>query len=740
MTSRRAIASGIAAVCLALPASASAQGRCGTYAWCNTALSPDQRATLLENAMSQSDKIAMLTGAAAPDVGVPAYTDTDGAVGVRTAPNPGQSATAFPAATALAASFDPTLANTYGATVGIEARAHGAEIDWGPTVNIMRTPLGGRAYEAYGEDPFLQGVLATSWIQGLQSQGVMASIKHFIENDQEGQLGVSPLVGVNGGRTMVNVIVDQRTLHEIDLRPFEMAIAKAKPALVMCSYNEINGEFGCDNPYDLQTMLRKQLGFQGFIISDFLVGSHTPWADLNAGMDVGNVDTESAPAVELALADGSVSQQTLDARVHEFLRTMFAYDFFDRAAYVNDPATVNQAHSDAVATSTEESGAVLLKNDGVLPLRGTHKKILVVGAPANQYVFGYGSSQVTPDETPVTLLAGIQARAAQAGDTVVYDDGSNVSQAQTDAKAADAVIVVAGDSETEGSDKQCMSLTAACAPSEFSTLSVVSPAATQAAWGDQDSLISAVSQANPHTIAVLETGAPVLTPWRAGLGALIEAWYPGQTGGTAIAHVLWGDVDPGGRLPATFPASYAQEPTAGSSSCYPGTPAGTVQTDAGDVALYDENICEGVFPGYRWFDAQHEVPAYPFGYGLSYTTFAYSHLRIRGRTVSLTVANTGHRTGVAVPEVYLGLPSSAALPEPPEQLAGFDKVRLAPGRHASVTISLPSRSFQYWDTRAARWTLLPGCVTVMAGPSSAAHSLRLQGVIPRGGVHCGARR
>jgi beta-glucosidase len=686
--------------------------------------------------MSQSDKIAMLTGGSAPDVGVPAYTDTDGAVGVRTAPTPGESATAFPAAIALAAGFDPTLAEAYGSAVGVEARAHGADIDWGPTVNIMRTPLGGRTYEAYGEDPFLQGVMATGWIKGLQSQGVMASIKHFIEDDQEGQLGVSPLVGLNGGRTFVNVIVDQRTLHEIDLRPFAMAIATAKPALVMCSYNQINGQFGCDNPYDLQTVLRKQLGFQGIIVSDFLVASHTPWADLNAGMDVGNADTESAPAVELALLDGSVSQQTLDARVHEYLRTLFAYGFFDRAAYVNNPSTVDQAHSDAVATSTEENGATLLKNDGVLPLTGTHKKILVVGMPADSYVFGFGSSQVTPDQTPVTVLDGIEARAAEAGDTVVYDDGSDLAQTEADAKTADAVIVVAADSETEGSDKQCMSLTPQCAPTVISTLAVNSPTDDQLAWGDQDALISAVEQANPRTIVVLETGAPVLTPWRSGLGALLEAWYPGQTGGTAIAHVLWGDADPGGRLPATFPASYAQEPTAGSTSCYPGIPSGTVQTSAGSAALYTETICEGVFPGYRWFDAHHETPAYPFGYGISYTTFAYSHLQIHGHSVELTVTNTGHRTGTAVPEVYLGLPSTAAVPEPPEQLAGFDKLSLAPGAKATVTIPLPERSFQYWNTPAADWSVMPGCVNVLAGSSSDPNDLPLAGVIAQGGARC----
>jgi beta-glucosidase len=716
-----------------VPAIAHAEGRCGSHPWCNTALSPDQRATLLEDAMSQSDKVAMLTAGSASDVGVPALSFDDGALGVRTTSQPGEPATAFPAGIALAANFSQSAARSYGAAVGVEIRDHGYDGDWGPTVNMMRTPLGGRTYEAYGEDPFLTAQTAVGWIDGFQSEGVMATVKHFIENDQEGQLGESPISGADGGRLITNVIVDERTLHEIELRPFAAAVQQAHVATVMCAYNQVNGEFSCDNPTLLQTILRGQLGFQGIIMSD-LGAAHSPQADLNAGMDwdiAGNSD--NAEEVDLALADGEVSQATLDARVHEYLRTLFAYGFVDRAGYPNDPAAVPRAHDTAVDIATEEGGATLLKNDGVLPLTGRDRRIAVIGLPAENYVFGFGSSQVTPYQT-VDMLQGIEARAKQAGDTVTYDTGSDLAQAEADAKAANVAIVVAADSESEGDDKQCMSLAPQCAPTQESTITPDDPSDAQLAWGDQDSLISDIAAVNPHTVGLLETGAPVLTPWRGALAGLLEAWYPGEDGGTAVAHVLWGDVDPGGRLPATFPASYSQEPTAGSTSSYPGVLNPDYEPDAANGALYKETYNEGVFVGYRWFDAHDLTPAYPFGFGLSYTTFKLSNLKAARSQAEVTVRNTGARTGIAVPEVYLGLPSTSAVPEPPAQLAGYDKITLAPGRSVRVKIPLQARSFQYWNTAASAWATMPGCVKVMAGLSSS--DLPLENTLADGGAHC----
>ncbi len=674
-------------------------------------------------------------------MGVPKASFDDGAVGVRTTASSAD-ATAFPAAIALAANFDQPTAQRYGAAVGLEQKLHGYDGDWGPTVNIMRTPLGGRTFEAYGEDPFLDAQTAVGWIDGLQSQGVMATVKHFIENDQEGQIGASPLDGANGGRSFTNVIVDQRTLHEIELEPFAAAVQQAHTAAVMCSYNQINGQFGCDSPDLLTSVLRGQLGFQGIIESDALA-AHTPQGDLNAGMDwdiVGNSD--NAAFVDLALGDGQVSQATLDARVHEYLRTLFAYGFFDRAAYAANPPASEPASSQAVAVATEEGGATLLKNDGVLPLSGTHKTIAVFGLPAQKYVFGFGSSQVTPYQT-VDMLQGIQARAAQAGDTVTYDDGTNPVQAAADAKSADVAIVVAADSESEGDDKQCMSLVPRCAPTQTSTLGPDDPTDDQVAWRNQDALIRHIEAVNPHTVVVLETGAPVLTPWRQGLAALLEAWYPGEDGGTAVGHVLWGDVDPGGRLPATFPAAYSQEPTANNRSSYPGVPGPSVQTAAGFGTLYTETFNEGVFVGYRWFEAHHLSPAYPFGFGLSYTHFRFSGLTVTpgeqagSYVAQVTVTNTGDRSGSAVPELYVSLPSIPGVSEPPWELKGYDKVELAPGQSERVSMPLDSRSFSYWSDADKAWELAPGCDVIGVGPSSQA--LPLRAVIAQGGASCRRR-
>jgi beta-glucosidase len=285
--------------CLAArPNPAYAEGQCGTYAWCNTALTPDQRAQLLLNAMSESDKIGVLTGKAAADVGMPAIKWTDGALGAGGAGSGSSDATAMPAGIALAANFDPEMAYEYGSVVGAEVRHRGFDGDFGPTVNIMRTPLGGRTYEAYGEDPFLSAQTAAGWINGLQSQGVMADVKHFAENNQDGQVGVSPLFGVYGGRPIVNVHVDPRVMHEIELVPFEAGVIQAHAATVMRSYNQVNGAYACANPYLLQQTLRDLWGFDGFVVSDYLACHETP-ANFQAGLnfDIGS-SCYSSPEVQ----------------------------------------------------------------------------------------------------------------------------------------------------------------------------------------------------------------------------------------------------------------------------------------------------------------------------------------------------------------------------------------------------------------------------------------------------------
>jgi beta-glucosidase len=737
---RLGVIAALAVLLIAITASAaSAEGRCGSYPWCNTALSPSARAQLLLAAMSQSDKVGILTGQAASDVGLPAIKFTDGALGAGGLGSGTSGATAMPAGIALAANFNQSMAREYGSVVGAEVRHRGFDGDYGPTVNIMRTPLGGRTYEGYGEDPFLAAQTAVGWIDGFQSQGVMADVKHFAANNQEGQIGASPLSGAVGGRVIVNEHIDPRELHEIELPAFQAAVQQAHVATVMCSYNMINGVYSCANPWLLQQTLRNAWGFQGFVVSD-AAACHEPDADMAAGLDYDIVGTcYSAPEMDVELAAGKVSQQTLNARVFEILRTLFQFGFFDHPTWPSDTSQDNRPADTAVADAAEEGGSVLLENHGALPIdpRNVHS-IAVIGPAANQYIHGNGSSQVTP-YTTTTALQGIETRAAQSHISVTYDDGTDVQSAESAAKSADLAIVVAADTESEGVDKPCMSLTPECDSGQSTP---PSPQSSQLAFGDQDSLISDVASVNKHTVVVLETGAPVLTPWRGQIAALLEAWYPGEDGGTAIAHVLFGDVDPGGRLPATFPQAAGDIPTAaGGPSQYPGVidpAAGNCDLDTTSVPCpyYQETYSEGVMVGYRSYQDRHITPAFAFGFGLSYTNFRFGKLKISGDRVTATVTNTGRRAGWAVPELYVGLPSLPGVPEPPEQLKGFAKFLLAPGHSKRFTIKLGASSFSYWSDAANGWRIARGCDTVSVGSSSG--SLPLRGHISQAGGRCPA--
>jgi beta-glucosidase len=719
-------------------APARAAGRCGDPAqrpWCDTSLSPDARAGLLVGALTEQEKTALLGGddlsggagtpggtghtgysQGVPRVGLPDVYYSDGPLG----PRQGQ-ATAMPAPMSLAATWDAALARAAGAEIATEARDKGNDVVFAPTVNIMRTPLGGRTFEAYGEDPLLVSRMGVGWIEGAQSQGVIATVKHFAANNQEGAdptglsgMPGSPLgVGLVGTRYLEDSVVDERTLREIYLPQFEAAVKQAHAGIVMCAYNRLNGQYACENTYLLQNVLRREWGFDGYVVADY-GAAHNVVASLNDGLDFEPWPPAAyrPEEIDAALALGLVSPATIDAHVRAILRTLFAFGFFDRPAYSDDDAQIDKAAHAAVAQRVEEAGITLLRNEGVLPLSAQRvRSIAVIGKYATQFVTGGGSGDVTPFSYTAPLDA-IRARAGT-GVSVSYSDGSDPSAAVAAARAADVAIVFAGDYETEGSDRQCLTLEC-----------------PQTA-GDQDGLIQQVAAVNPRTVVVLETGGPNLTPWRDRVGALLEAWYPGERGGAAIARVLFGDVDPSGRLPATFPASEDQLPTAGDPEKYPGV--------NGEVKYK-----EGVFVGYRWYDAHGLQPAFPFGFGLSYTRFRFGDLRIaRGApgsgtpaTVRATVRNVGRRTGVAVAELYLALPSpSSTVPQPPRQLKGFARVRLRPGQARRVRIALDTRAFSYWDTAAGEWRVAPGCYRVLLGPSS--RELPLRGVIAQGGADCG---
>ncbi|WP_433325505.1 glycoside hydrolase family 3 C-terminal domain-containing protein [Spirillospora sp. CA-294931] len=685
-----------------------AAGRCGDPAerpWCRTGLPADERARLLVAAMTADEKIAILssddpfggplggfsenahadTNWGIPRLGIPALYMADGPAGVRQG-----KATALPAPIALAAGFDPQAAQRYGSVVGWEARHRGNDVVFGPTVDVLRTPRNGRTFEGFGEDPYLSASLAAPWVRGAQDQGVMSSVKHLAAYAQETD------------RLELDMKVARRTLREIYLVPFESAVKDGRAATVMCGFGRLNGRWACQDGTVLNEILKGEWGFDGFVASD-----HTAVRDevdaANGGLDmelpVGM--KYNAFLLKRAVEQNRVAQATVDGHTRAILRTMFAFGVFDRAEYPNDLTGIDRSASEAEAQRIAEGGMTLLRNQGgALPLRSPGS-IALIGRGAEAVPSGSGSASVEPF-THVTPRDGITRRAGSAT-KVTYHDGGDRGRAAQAAREADVAIVFATDSQGEFFDKSCL------------TLRCGDP------WrGDQDALISEVAKANPKTIVVLETGGPVLTPWAGQVAGIVAAWYPGQRAGTALARVLYGDVDPGGRLPVSFPVAEADAPTAGNPEQYPGVNK-TV------------TFSEGVFIGYRHYDAKKIAPQFPFGHGLSYTTFAYSGLDVGPEAVRVTVTNTGSRPGVAVPQLYLGLPSTA-VPQPPRQLKGYQKLTLAPGQSGQVTFPLTSRSLSYWDEEASTWKVAPGCYKVTVGGSS--RDAAQTGSFARGSATC----
>ena len=691
-------------------AAAHAAGRCGTHPWCDTSLSPGKRADLLLHALTPAERIDLLGGDEAggvigragthtgvghgvPRLDLPALNLTDGPVGVRQGPS-----TALPSSLALAASFNRALARRDGGLVGNEAKLKGNDLVFGPTINMLRTPLWGRAFESLGEDPFLTARLGVEWIRGLQSQGVIANVKHFAANNQEGQ--ERPDGTLIGNRFKVDARVDERTLFELYLPQFEAAVKEGHAGSVMCSYNRLNGPHACESTWLLDQVLRRRWGFRGFVLADY-GASKRIGSGLRAGLDFepfpfvdfDDGENYTPAAVQAALAAHRTRRALVDRAVRHLLRTLFAYGFFDRARYADDDSRIDRTGHAQEARRLAEAGTVLLKNDGALPLDSARlDSLAVIGADGDAYKNGGGSSNVEPYSL-VTPRAGIATRAGSGVD-VRYDPGDDPARAAEVARGADAAVVVVADTAGEGADKPCLALDCGA------------PAGLK-----RDELIERVAAANKRTIVVLETAGPVLTPWRAKVEGIVEAWYPGSDGGAAIARVLFGDVDPGGRLPATFPRRERDLPTAGNRRRYPGI---------GNVVHYSE----GVLVGYRWYDQGGIQPAFPFGHGLSYTRFAFRKLRVRrhggGAEVAIDVVNVGRRSGIAVPQLYLGLPGARGRVQPPRQLKGFESVSLRRGRSARVRFHLDSRAFSYWSSRRDRWQVAPGCYRVLVGRSSRA--------------------
>jgi beta-glucosidase len=693
--------------------SAPARGAVAGCPWMSTGLSPSQRAGELVAAMNIDQKLAMLSQAqpiwahygaagyipAQPSLCIPDLILNDAGQGVG---DQETGTTAFPAPIAQSSSWDPSLQYQFGQALGWEAWHKGINVQLAPGVETDRIPLNGRNFEYMSEDPFLAAQGGVAEIRGIQTNPVIATVKHYVANSQE------------TNRMTVSSNVDQRTLQEIYLPAYEAAVRQGQVGSVMCSYNRINNVYACENPGLLTTVLKRQFGFDGFVMSDW-GGTHSTVPAANAGLDM---EMNTSPGqyftgpLKTAVQGGQVSMARLDDMVLRITRAMFRIGLFDHPAAAEPAAAsanVERPQDLQLAKRISEAGTVLLKNQGgVLPLTARGQRIAVIGPGAGpqgaaQFYNGGGSSHVPETAVKsdvVSPLAGIQQRAGANGDTVLYADGSNATAAQATAAAADVAVVFVGATDSEGVDRSTMGLS-----SGFCTLAgSCTPASV-----DQDSLISSVAAANPHTIVVLNTGGPVLMPWLGQIRGLFEAWYPGQQDGNAIASLLFGDTNPGARLPETFPRSQADIPTQ-SPQQYPGV------NNAQGVP--QSSYSEGLQVGYRWYDAKHITPLFPFGYGLDYTSFAYSGLKVSAHrpgpslaTVSVNVTNTGHRTGADVPQMYIAAPASTG--EPSHQLKGYERLTLAPGQAAQASFPIDARALSYWGANG--WQAAAGCYAIQIG-------------------------
>jgi beta-glucosidase len=825
-------------------------------AWMATDRDPAWRANQLRAAMTLDEKLAMVHGGALAAgagagsipgnqrLGIPALNFSDSPLGVG---NFAFGVTQWPDAANNAATWDPDLVGQYGSAVGAEFWGKGRNVALGPTVDILRVPLWGRAFETFGEDPLLNSRMGVADIRGIQSQNVVATAKHFAVKNQE-----TPLE--------YNARVDERTLHEIYFPAFESAVKEGQVGALMCAYNRVNGDYSCENADLLTRVLRDLWGFAGFVMSDW-GATHSTVKAANAGLDVempGAADgsTFFGTALKQAVLSGQVPIARLDQMVGNVLTAMFQFGLFDNpapAAASRINTVVSTPEHRRLAEQMSEEGSVLLKNNGqTLPLADdAAEKIAVIGyaGDAGATYVGVGSAAVQPSQPPISPLQGITARAHQAqvsysrgpggplpvlaadrvipasgsgqgftgtyysttnfsgtpiavrtdatldfgtgqigeyslpvpgaqsvrwegtmdvrstgtytfslddeGSAKLYvnntlvvdatggsggasgsgsidlvggqpatirvdykpfsvpsfhvlfshirlgahtpDDPDPIAQAAQAAGNADVAVVFVNDKTSEGSDRKSLALP-----------------------GAQDALIEAVAAVNPNTVVILNTGSAVTMPWLHEVRSVLEVWYPGQTYGTAVASLLFGDVNPSGKLPVSFPADDKQGPWGESTQQYRG--------DGTNV-----DYSEGLLVGYRWYDAKGERPLFPFGYGLSYTTFAYDKLKTTPLTrptgsmrVRLRLKNTGSRAGTETVQVYVGhLP--AAIETEPTRLAGFARVTLAPGEQRDLTVRVDRRSLSHWDATANRWVSRRGEVPVYVGSSS--RDLRLTGRI-----------
>lgn len=652
-------------------------------------------------------------------LGIPLVRKSDASLGVanQVEQRKGDVATAMPSALATAASFDPEIARAGGAMIGAESRAKRFNILLAGGINLTRDPWGGRNFEYMGEDPLLAGLLGGAQIAGVQSNGIVSTVKHFALNSQE------------TGRMVLDARIDESALRMSDLLAFQIAIEKGQPGSVMCAYNKINGDWGCENDFLLNKVLKRDWRYAGWVMSDW-GAVHSSAKAANAGLDQqAGQELDPQPFFDAPLkadvAAGRVPMARIDDMAVRYLTGLMATGAFDRAMPDTAQPIDYDAHAE-VAQRAAEAGIVLLKNEGdILPIAATARRIAVIGGAADLGVLsGGGSSQVrsvggAPIEIPladgpaasfvrVTYHASsplAALRKALPDAEITFVDGRNLNEVTAAAASADLAIVFATQWTTEAEDVPDLKL-----PDR------------------QDALIAAIAAAQPNTVAVLETGGPVLMPWAPRVPAIVQAWYPGQRGGEAIANILTGRVNPSGRLPITFPAHAGQPPRP--------APVGLDRqraleakaaadpANAGSYRLesFPVDYVEGADVGYRWYERKGEKPLFAFGHGLSYTDFSYGKPIVTGGrrlTVRFDVTNTGKRAGADVPQVYVARDGV----DEPMRLAAFTRIELQPGETRRVTLTAEPRVIADYDTALPGWRIVGGRYRVALAHDAADRSI-----------------
>jgi beta-glucosidase len=689
------------------------------HPWMNSKLSPDERAEMVLKELTLDEKIGLVHGEGMAGwhgkvfpksylgnggagfvlgverLGIPMIQMSDAAYGVRSSAENGRYSTALPSPIASAASWDPQAACEYGALIGRELRAQGYNMTLGGGTNITREPRNGRTFEYLGEDPILAGRLVGNRIKCEQGQHVIGDIKHYAVNDQE------------SGRNEVNSVIGKRALQETDLLAFHIGIEIGNPGAVMCSYNAVNGDYACENKYLLTDVLKKMWRFKGFVVSDW-GATHSVVKASAAGLD--NEEPEDiyyGEPLKKAVEDGKVPVAELDDHVLRILRSEFASGIGD---FPKQRSVVDVEGGLETARQIAEQSIVLLKNDkGVLPLdRAKLRSIAIIGTHADEsMISGGGSAQVDPPGFPASTwkahvwfpTSPLKAVAAKApGLSVKFASGADRAATAALAKQSDVAIVFAHQWTSEDMDLPNLSLP-----------------------DNQDAVIDQVASANPRTIVVIESGTAVTMPWIDEVSGVLEVWYAGSKGADAVANVLFGDVNPSGKLPMTFPRSETDLPHPREVIPSPSMLGKEAVMATGEAKpTFEVHYEEGLKVGYKWYDAEKKPVLFPFGFGLSYTSYSYSNLKVKpGKlttTVTFSVKNTGGRPGAEIAEVYAALPAEAG--EPPKRLVGWSKVKLQAGESKEVTLDINGAYLSIFDEASDSWRMVPGTYLFMVGGSS----------------------